>query len=205
MRGTPEVPREIVTLEQLHHDVGAHDVRGVVEDRDDVGMVELGGGQGLAQGARRIVGQAGAGLVVRRLLALCDELLARLSGTVPRVPGPVARRAWSRRTVMPRVFREGVQAIDWNGDGIINPGAAGIHELFGDQALVFWLGGIPRNSSGGPVPSGFSEDPRNPASAVAAAWRPTVMSAMPKRSSVSTPNWAQRSAAARLGLPGPVS
>jgi len=47
--------------------------------------------------------------------------------------------------------------VDWNGDGVANQ----VHDLQGDQALVFWLGGIPRGTP--PVPAGFSVDPRNPA------------------------------------------
>ena len=75
-----------------------------------------------------LLGQAAAGLVVRRLLALCDLLLARLSGTPPRMPEGAQRRAWSRRSVAPRAFREGLLAIDWTID---ERGLAGLSDLSG--------------------------------------------------------------------------
>lgn len=75
-----------------------------------------------------LLGQASAGLVVRRLLAICDVLLARLSGTQPRMPLAPMRRTWSSRSVVPRVFREGLQAIDWTVD---ERGLAGLSDLSG--------------------------------------------------------------------------
>ncbi len=75
-----------------------------------------------------LLGQAAAGLVVRRLLALCDLLLARLSGTPPRMPESAQRRAWSRRSLAPRAFRDGLVAIDWTVD---ERGLAGLSDLSG--------------------------------------------------------------------------
>lgn len=75
-----------------------------------------------------LLGQISAGLVVRRLLALCELLLARLSGSQPRMPQPAQRGSWSRRSVHPRVFREGLQAIDWTVD---ERGLAGLSDLAG--------------------------------------------------------------------------
>lgn len=75
-----------------------------------------------------LLGQRSAGLVVRRLLALCDALLARLSGSAPRMPAAQQRQGWSRRTVAPKVFREGLQAIDWTVD---ERGLAGLSDLSG--------------------------------------------------------------------------
>src|SRR5690606_15024976 len=60
--------------------------------------------------------------------ALCDELLARVSGTVPRVPRPAARKGWGRRTVAAKAFREGLQAIDWTVD---ERGLAGLSDVSG--------------------------------------------------------------------------
>ena len=75
-----------------------------------------------------LLGQRSAGLVVRRLLAMCDVLLARLSGSAPRMPAAQQRQGWSRRAVAPRVFREGLQAIDWTVD---ERGLAGLSDLAG--------------------------------------------------------------------------
>jgi hypothetical protein len=52
--------------------------------------------------------------------------------------------------------------LDWNGDGVV----AADTTLFGDQVLVFYLGGIPVPSSlGGPGTLGFSTNPQNPTAA----------------------------------------
>jgi hypothetical protein len=75
-----------------------------------------------------LLGQTSAGLVVRRLLAICDTLLARLSGTAPRFPAARDRQDWGRNTFHPRVFREGIQAIDWTID---ERGLAGLSDLAG--------------------------------------------------------------------------
>lgn len=76
-----------------------------------------------------LLGQMSAGLVIRRLLDLCEVLLARLAGTVPKVPETRTRRAWSSRSsASPRSFREGVQAIDWTVD---ERGLAGLSDLSG--------------------------------------------------------------------------
>jgi len=73
-------------------------------------------------------GQTSAGLVVRRLLEMCEFLLARLSGTTPRMPDSGARKTWFGRTISARVFREGVQAIDWT---VEERGLAGLSDLAG--------------------------------------------------------------------------
>lgn len=75
-----------------------------------------------------LLGQAAGGLVVRQLLALCELLIARLSGVVPRMPGASTRTSWSRRSVVPRIFHEGLQAIDWTVD---ERGLAGMSDLSG--------------------------------------------------------------------------
>lgn len=75
-----------------------------------------------------LLGQAAAGLVVRRLLAMCDLLLTRVSGTPPHRPASNVRSAWSRGAINSRVFREGVEAIDWTID---ERGLAGLSDLSG--------------------------------------------------------------------------
>lgn len=75
-----------------------------------------------------LLGQVAAGLVVRRLLAICDALLARLAGTPAHMPVNRSRHGWSRRPFSTRVFKEGLQAIDWTVD---ERGLAGLSELAG--------------------------------------------------------------------------
>ena len=75
-----------------------------------------------------LLGQASSGLVVRHLLALCDTLLARLAGAPPRMPQARTRRSWAMQPLSPRVFREGLQAIDWT---VEERGLAGLSELSG--------------------------------------------------------------------------
>jgi len=75
-----------------------------------------------------LLGQTAAGVVVRRLLEVCDQLLSRLSGSAPRMPDQRSRREWSGRSVSPRVFREGIQAMDWTID---ERGLAGLSDLSG--------------------------------------------------------------------------
>src|SRR5690606_5923823 len=72
--------------------------------------------------------QRSAGLVVRRLLAVCEQLLTRLAGTPPRLAEPSTRKTWSRGHLLSRVFREGIQAIDWTAD---ERGLAGLSDLAG--------------------------------------------------------------------------
>lgn len=53
--------------------------------------------------------------------------------------------------------------IDWNGNGIVDTAPV---TLYGDQCLVFFLGGIPLpQGAGGPAVQGFSTNPQNPAAA----------------------------------------
>lgn len=72
--------------------------------------------------------QRSAGRVVSQLLALCELLIARLAGTPPRRPSPRARTQWEQRPLLTRVFREGLQAIDWTVDA---RGLAGLSDLAG--------------------------------------------------------------------------
>jgi hypothetical protein len=75
-----------------------------------------------------LLSQASAGLVVRRLLDLCERLLARVHGTPAALPDARTRRAWSDRPTSPTVFREGLQAIHWTAD---ERGLAGLSDLTG--------------------------------------------------------------------------
>lgn len=72
--------------------------------------------------------QRTGGIVVLRLLALCEQLLVRVGGTPPRRPQDLQLEAWRRQTVNSRVFREGLQAIEWT---VEERGLAGLSELAG--------------------------------------------------------------------------
>lgn len=75
-----------------------------------------------------LVGQTGAGMVVRHLLALCDELMARLQGVSPCVPTPVLRNTLRSQSISTRVFSEGLSAIEWT---VEERGLAGLSDLSG--------------------------------------------------------------------------
>jgi type II secretory pathway pseudopilin PulG len=63
----------------------------------------------------------------------------------------------------------GVNGIDWNGDGVIDPDNTP-RALEGDQCVVFFLGGIPRPLGGGAFgTNGFGSNPQNPADTSGAA------------------------------------
>ncbi len=98
-----------------------------------------------------LLGQRSAGLVVRRLIALCDALLARVGGSTPRMPVSRQREGWSRRSVAPRVFLEGIQAIDWT---VEERGLAGLSDLTGlawrmDMEVFFeaWVEAVAEEAS----------------------------------------------------------
>jgi hypothetical protein len=75
-----------------------------------------------------LLGQTAAGLVVHQLLALCDVLLSKLRDSIPRVPQGNLRGSLRRHALSSRVFREGLQAIDWTID---ERGLAGLSDLAG--------------------------------------------------------------------------
>jgi prepilin-type N-terminal cleavage/methylation domain-containing protein len=62
--------------------------------------------------------------------------------------------------------------IDWNGDGVIG-GAGNPYTVVGEQALVFWLGGIPSAPTAAPGCLGFNSNPANPGYQVGATYRQT--------------------------------
>jgi hypothetical protein len=75
-----------------------------------------------------LLGQSGAGSVVRHLLSLCDEILVRVAGAPPRRPATATRAAWKGSPLVREVFREGVQAIDWT---VEERGLAGLSDVIG--------------------------------------------------------------------------
>ena len=68
------------------------------------------------------------GLVVRQLLELCEQLIARVSGTPPQAPDARTRAAWRTSTMGGDVFKLGVDAIGWTVD---ERGLAGLSSLSG--------------------------------------------------------------------------
>ena len=75
-----------------------------------------------------LLGQTAAGIVVHQLLVKCDELLARLRGSVPRMPSSQLRGKLQRQSLSTRVFQEGLQAIEWTAE---ERGLAGMSDLSG--------------------------------------------------------------------------
>jgi hypothetical protein len=99
-----------------------------------------------------LLGQSSAGLVVRRLLQICDELLARLAGVQAQLPSPNLNKRWQRQPFASRVFREGLQAIDWTVD---ERGLAGLSDLSGlawrmDMEVFFeaWVEALSERAAG---------------------------------------------------------
>lgn len=68
------------------------------------------------------------GRVVRELVALCEQLIARLAGSPPKPPSLRLRQAWQRKPAKVRAFVEGLDAIDWTID---ERGLAGLSDLAG--------------------------------------------------------------------------
>ncbi len=75
-----------------------------------------------------LMGQRFAGVVVLELLAFCEALLARVSGSVPLRPRETDFTGWYRQSIVSRVFSEGLQAIEWT---VEERGLAGLSELAG--------------------------------------------------------------------------
>jgi hypothetical protein len=91
-------------------------------------------------------GQMTAGIVVRKLIELCDSLITRLRGSSPRQPSARVRRTWSSQSIKSQVFRDGIEAIDWTLD---ERGLAGQSDLSGlawrldmDAFFEAWLESI---------------------------------------------------------------
>jgi len=75
-----------------------------------------------------LVGQRGAGVIVLKLLALCEELIRQVVRYSPRRPQDIQLRTWRKRPLSPQTFYEGLQAIEWT---IEERGLAGLNELSG--------------------------------------------------------------------------
>lgn len=114
------------------------------------------------------------GRVVRELVALCERLIARLSGTPPKPPTLQLRQSWQQQPFKARAFIEGIDAIDWTLD---ERGLAGLSDLAGlswrlDMEVFFeaWVETIASWTAGrvgATLRSGRSEETR-----VALDWRP---------------------------------
>lgn len=68
------------------------------------------------------------GVVVLKLLAFCEELINRVSGSPPIRPRPVQVEMWRQQLLASNVFLEGLQAIEWT---LEERGLAGLSELSG--------------------------------------------------------------------------
>lgn len=114
------------------------------------------------------------GRVVRELVALCEQLIARLAGTPPKPPTLRLRQSWQRQPTRTRAFIEGIDAIDWTLD---ERGLAGLSDLAGlswrlDMEVFFeaWVETIAAwaaERAGAQLRSGRTESTRVPLD-----WRP---------------------------------
>jgi len=114
------------------------------------------------------------GLVVRKLVALAERLIARLAGSPPKPPTLRTRQAWRSHPFAGRVFAEGIDAIDWTMD---ERGLAGLSDLAGlawrlDMEVFFeaWVESIAASVAarvGATLRSGRAEETR-----VALDWTP---------------------------------
>ena len=73
-------------------------------------------------------GQRVHGAFVNSLIELARDLLSELRGVAAVAPGSAQRHAWTHRALLPKPFREGIQAIDWTVD---DRGLAGLSDLEG--------------------------------------------------------------------------
>lgn len=98
-----------------------------------------------------LLGQVSAGLVVRRLLELCEVLLVQLRNSPPSLPDRRTRNGWASIAINARVFREGIQALGWT---VEERGLAGLSDLSGlawrmDMEVFFeaWVEAIAEHAS----------------------------------------------------------
>ncbi|HQF88680.1 MAG TPA: hypothetical protein PLN26_15775 [Acidobacteriota bacterium] len=121
--------------------------------------------------------QRAGGLVVYRLLALCEELLQRVAGTPPQRPRERQLESWRRSPLPSRIFAEGLQAIHWT---LEERGLAGLSELAGlswqldmeafFEAWVETLGAVVARRAGATMRTGRQGQTR-----VALDWRPPYL------------------------------
>lgn len=72
--------------------------------------------------------QRAAGYFVLQLIDLCHSLLKRVSSVTPKRPNSLNFSAWQRGNLQTRVFRDGLQAMEWTID---DRGLAGLGNLQG--------------------------------------------------------------------------
>lgn len=116
-----------------------------------------------------LLGQRATSRMVRRLLALCDRLLAVLAGSPPAVPSPNLRTRWRRTPLRAEAFQHGIEAIEWTAD---ERGLAGLSDLAGlswrlDMEVAFeaWVEALAvrlAQRRGGTVTAGLRGETRVP-------------------------------------------
>ncbi len=72
--------------------------------------------------------QRTVGVVVLQLLKLCQELLEKVRDVPALQPSPKTLSGWFRRHLGTKVFRDGIQAVEWTAD---DRGLAGLGDLQG--------------------------------------------------------------------------
>jgi hypothetical protein len=73
-------------------------------------------------------GQRNAGAFVLQLIGICQSLLERVRSVAPKQPSAITIGAWYRGAVRTRVFRDGLQAMEW---AIEDRGLAGLGDMQG--------------------------------------------------------------------------
>lgn len=77
---------------------------------------------------RSLESQRMAGSFVRELIEMCRGLIGRVFDVSPREPLPTTFQVWQRRSLRSKVFRRGVEAIEWTAE---ERGLAGLSDLQG--------------------------------------------------------------------------
>ena len=72
--------------------------------------------------------QRNAGTVVLQLIGVCQSLLERVRSVTPKQPSAVTIGTWYRGSIRTKVFREGLQAMEW---AIEDRGLAGLGDMQG--------------------------------------------------------------------------
>lgn len=114
-----------------------------------------------------LTSQRTAGVIVQKLLELCEHLLIQVERTPPRPPSERMLAAWHRRPLTSRPFVEGLQAIEWT---VEERGLAGLSDLSGlpwrlemEQFFEAWVEAIVEHLArltGSTVRSGRREQTR---------------------------------------------